>query len=142
MRDKTILLVEDNPDDAHLTLAAFKEAGIRVQFVVAKDGLEALKHLSSAEELPAVILLDLNLPKLSGHEVLERIRSDARTKTIPVVILSSSIEPEDLVRCYALGANSFVRKPVDFAQFLDTARLMGRYWLQANVAAPARQNSP
>lgn len=136
MREKTILLVEDNPDDVHLTLEAFKAAGVPARFTVATDGCEALKYLADAKELPVFILLDLNLPKLSGHEILERIREDPRTNTLPVVILTSSIEPADLHRCYALGANSFVRKPVDFEQFLETARMLGRYWLQVNVAAP------
>lgn len=142
MRDKTILLVEDNPDDAHLTVAAFKDAGIAARFVVAKDGFEALKHLEEAEELPAVILLDLNLPKLSGHEILERIRSDPRTKAIPVVILTSSIESKDLIRCYAHGANSFVRKAVEFEQSRKTAELLGRYWLEVNLAAPPSPRNP
>lgn len=137
MLEKTILLVEDNPDDAHLTLEAFKAAGVRARLAVATDGGEALKYLRDAEELPAFILLDLNLPKLSGHEILERIRADPGTKSVPVIILTSSIEAADLVRCYALGANSFVRKPVDFGQFLDIARLLGRYWLEINVASPA-----
>jgi len=137
MREKTMLLIEDNPDDAHLTLAAFKQTGVRANFVVAKDGSEALDYLAGAGEAPAVILLDLNLPKLSGHEILERIRANPRTRHIPVVILTSSIEPADLSRCYELGANSFVRKPVDFAQFLDTAQLLGNYWLQVNVNAPS-----
>lgn len=137
MRERTILLVEDNPDDAHLTLTAFKQAGVRARIVVATDGFEALEHLSGPAELPALILLDLNLPKLAGHEILERIRRQPRTKSVPVVILTSSIEDADLVRCYALGANSFVRKPVDFDQFCATAKLLGRYWLEINAAAPA-----
>jgi two-component system response regulator len=138
MRDKTILLIEDNADDAHLTLAAFKEAGIPAQFVVETDGPAALQHLAGAAEMPAVVLLDLKLHKLTGHEILERIRSNPRTKYLPVVMLTSSVETEDLFRCYALGANSFVRKPVDFEQFLEMARLIGRYWLQVNVPAPLR----
>ncbi|MBI2385832.1 MAG: response regulator [Elusimicrobia bacterium] len=137
MLEKTILLIEDNPDDAHLTLEAFKAAGVRARFAVATNGSEALNYLRDAEEPPAFILLDLNLPKLSGHEILERIRAGHGTKSVPVIILTSSIETADLVRCYALGANSFVRKPVDFGQFLDIARLLGRYWLEINVALPA-----
>lgn len=142
MRDKTILLVEDNPDDAHLTIAAFKAAGVQARFTVATDGFEALKSLADAEELPAVVLLDLNLPKLSGHEILERIRSNPRTKAVPVVILTSSIESEDLTRCYALGANSFVRKAVEFTQSRETAGQIGRYWLEVNVAAPPGRKGP
>jgi len=138
MNDKTILLIEDNPDDAHLTLAAFKAAGIAARFVVAADGIEALEHLSGTDELPAVVLLDLNLPKLTGHEVLERIRANPRTKWLPVVIMTSSIENEDLFRCYEMGANSFVRKEVDFAEFINITRVMGRYWLEINVTAPPR----
>lgn len=136
MRDKTILLVEDNPDDAHLTVAAFKAGEVRARFVVAADGCEALKLLSGAAELPAFILLDLKLPKLAGHEIVERLRADPRTRFVPIVVLTSSIETEDLFRCYARGANSFVRKPVDFAHFLEIARLLGRYWLDVNVTAP------
>lgn len=138
MRGKSILLVEDNPDDAHLTIAAFQEAGVDAHIEVARDGFEALARLSARAgvELPSVVLLDLNLPKLTGHEILELIRADPRTRLLPVVILTSSIEPADVSRCYALGANSFLRKPVDFTQFLETARLLSCYWLQSNVTAP------
>ncbi|MCM2304208.1 MAG: response regulator [Elusimicrobia bacterium] len=139
MEAKTILLVEDNEDDAHLTLAAFKDAGISARFVVAKDGLEALGYLSGDAALPGLVLLDLNLPKLSGQEILERIRAAPRTATLPVVILTSSVEEGDLARCYALGANSFVRKAVDFKEFQEIACVLGRYWLDINVPAPPRR---
>lgn len=136
MKGKTILLVEDNEDDAHLTMEAFSAAGITARIVVAKDGLEALDYLARDGVLPCLILLDLNLPKLSGHQILERIRAAPRTATIPVVILTSSVEDADLARSYALGANSFVRKAVDFAEFREIARILGRYWLDINVLAP------
>lgn len=138
MGAKTILLVEDNDDDAHLTTEAFKAAGIEAPIVVAQDGLEALSCLARGETLPRLILLDLNLPKLSGHQILERIRAAPRTATLPVVILTSSVEDADLARSYALGANSFVRKAVDFAEFREIARILGRYWLDINLPAPDR----
>lgn len=138
MDSKTILLVEDNPDDVHLTLEAFKTAGVAARFVVAKDGLEALDFLSCGKELPDVVLLDLNLPKLNGHEILERIRSTPRTMKLPVIMLTSSVEEADLARSYDLGANSFVRKAVDFKEFLEVARVLGRYWLHINVPPPSR----
>lgn len=138
MNSKTILLVEDNPDDVHLTMEAFKTAGVEASFIVAKDGLEALDFLSGGAALPDVVLLDLNLPKLGGHEILERIRSTPRTTKLPVIMLTSSVEEEDLARSYALGANSFVRKAVDFKEFLEVARVLGRYWLDINVPPPPR----
>ncbi len=144
MDNKKILLVEDNPDDAELTLRAFKKAGIFNEIVVAVDGVEALEYLfcqgkyteRDPTQSPAVILLDLKLPRMSGAEVLKRIRADPRTRLLPVVILTSSQEEEDRLACYENGANSFVRKPVDFAQFLDAARQLGLYWLLLNESPP------
>ena len=137
---KTILLVEDNPDDVELTLRAFARSNIQNQVVVASDGEEALDYLFATgtfkdrdpEAMPTVVLLDLKLPKLTGLEVLRRMRADARTRRLPVVVLTSSNEERDIVTSYDLGANSFVRKPVDFAEFLDAARQLGLYWLVLN----------
>lgn len=141
---RRILLVEDNPDDIELTLDAFKRANILNEVVVVRDGVEALDYLfgkgahadRDASDQPAVILLDLKLPKLDGAEVLSRIRTDERTRLTPVVVLTSSREDEDRYRCYSNGANSFVRKPVDFTQFLDAARQLGLYWVLLNEPAP------
>jgi two-component system, response regulator len=138
---KVILLVEDNPDDVDLTLRAFKKANITNEVVVAKDGVEALDylfgtgaHAGKQRELPQVVLLDLKLPRVDGLEVLQRIRGDARTKFLPVVVLTSSREDQDLVRSYQLGVSSYVRKPVDFTQFMDAARQLGLYWLVLNLS--------
>jgi len=139
-RNKAILLVEDNPDDEALTLRALKANNICNQVDVANDGVQALDYLFGtgdyggfdADRLPAVILLDLKLPKLDGLEVLQRIRADERTKLIPVVILTSSKEERDLVSGYEKGANSYVRKPVDFDQFCEAVRQLGLYWLVLN----------
>jgi CheY-like chemotaxis protein len=138
-----ILLVEDNPDDVDLTLRAFQRSRVRNEVIVARDGLEALDYLFSTGayanrmgELPEVILLDLNLPKLHGLEVLKRLRADERTRLLPVVVLTSSTEEQDIVRSYHLGANSYVRKPVDFAQFVEAARQLGLYWLVLNKRPP------
>lgn len=143
---KTILLVEDNPDDAKLTLRAFKRNNVMNPVMVAKDGVEALDivfcraaHAARAGmPLPALILLDLKLPKLDGLGVLKELRADERTKLIPVVILTSSKQEEDLVQGYALGANSYVRKPVDFAEFQEAVRVLGIYWLMMNQTPPER----
>lgn len=137
MDEKAILLVEDNPDDEALTLRAFKKNNIRNPVVVARDGAEALDRLFGAdgrpaERLPQVVLLDLKLPKVDGLEVLRRIRADDRTKLLPVVILTSSREEQDIVEGYRLGANSYVRKPVDFDEFVEAARQLGLYWLLLN----------
>ena len=129
---KTILLVEDNPDDVELTLRAFERNQIANEVVVASDGQEALDRLAKMDTLPTVVLLDLKLPKLSGLDVLRRMRADDRTRRVPVVVLTSSNEERDIIASYDLGANSFVRKPVDFAQFLDAARQLGLYWLVLN----------
>ncbi|MFN3652380.1 MAG: response regulator [Armatimonadota bacterium] len=139
-----ILLVEDNPDDVALTLRAFRKNNILNDVVVAEDGVEALDYLfgtgkhagrdTSAQ--PQIILLDLKLPKLDGLEVLRQIRADPRTRLLPVVILTSSREEQDLVSGYSLGANSYIRKPVDFAQFTEAVRQLGLYWLVLNEPAP------
>lgn len=139
MPERTILLVEDNPDDVVLTMNALQENNILNQVVVAKDGVEALEYLfcegSHTDRTPGnpqLVLLDLKLPKVDGLEVLSRIRQDARTKRIPVVILTTSSEQQDMLRGYDLGANSFVRKPVDFTDFLAAVRQLGLYWLVLN----------
>jgi len=139
---ETILLVEDNPDDVKLTLRAFKQHNLDNDVVVASDGVEALDYLFATgrfagrdiSQRPAVVLLDLKLPKLGGLEVLGRIRKDERTALQPVVILTSSSEERDLVESYRLGANSYVCKPVDFEQFIEAARQLGLYWLLLNQA--------
>ena len=142
LRDQPILLVEDNPDDVELTLRSLRENGIHNQVVVAKDGVEALEllHGSGPEPtpppLPAVVLLDLNLPKVDGIEVLRRIREHPRTRLLPVVVLTSSNEERDVVTSYGLGANSFVRKPVDFDEFHRAARQLSLYWLVLNEPPP------
>lgn len=139
---KVILLVEDNASDEKLTLLAFKGCGIANQVVVERDGAAALDYLfrtgkyatQGAAPVPAVILLDLKLPRVDGLEVLRRIRADERTKLLPVVILTSSKQDEDVVRGYSLGANAYVRKPVDFAEFASAARTLGLFWLLMNEA--------
>jgi two-component system response regulator len=144
MNKNKILLVEDNADDEILTIRAFKKNGILNEIVVAHDGVEALDYLfgtgshagRDVSELPQLVLLDLNLPRIGGLEVLRRIREDPRTKLLPVVILTSSKEEDDIVRGYSLGANSYVRKPVDFAQFTDAVKTLGLFWLLLNVEAP------
>jgi two-component system response regulator len=145
--DKIILLVEDNPDDAKLTLRAFKQSNIANPIAVARDGVEALDFLFArgayservGKPLPTLIILDLKLPRLDGLGVLKAIRADARTKLVPVVILTSSKEEQDLISGYSLGANSYVRKPVDFAEFLEAAKSLGIYWLMMNQAPPERK---
>ncbi len=141
---RAILLVEDNPDDEALTLRALKKNHIANEVVVVRDGVEALDYLFGTGDhtgrdltlSPQVVLLDLNLPRLSGLEVLRRIRSDPATAMIPVVVLTSSKEDRDLVDSYRLGANSYVRKPVDFVEFVEAARQLGLYWLVLNEAPP------
>lgn len=134
---KPILLVEDNPDDELLTMRALKKNNIQNEVLVARDGPEALDHLFGAQPVqPAIVLLDLKLPKIDGIEVLRRIRSDARTRLTPVVILTSSREEQDLIAGYQLGANSYIRKPVDFVQFSEAVRQLGLYWLILNEAPP------
>jgi two-component system response regulator len=134
-----ILLVEDNADDEALTMRALKKNNISNQIVITRDGVEALDFLFGTgpyagheTEVPQLILLDLKLPKLDGFEVLKRLRADPRTRLIPVVILTSSKEQQDIVQGYGLGANSYVRKPVDFQQFIESVRQLGLYWLVIN----------
>ena len=146
MKRKTLLLVEDNPDDELLTVRALRKHNLANEIVVARDGQQALDYLFGEgeyegrppEELPQVILLDLKLPKVDGLQVLERIRADERTRSIPVVVLTSSNEERDILRSYDLGANSYVRKPVNFEQFLEAARQLGLYWLVLNEVPYAR----
>jgi two-component system response regulator len=134
--DQVILLVEDNPDDVELTRRAFEKSKMLNEIVVASTGQEALDYLSTGVA-PSVVLLDLNLPKIDGLEVLRRIRSNERTKRLPVVILTTSTEEKDLISGYDLGANSYVRKPVDFAQFVEAVRQLELYWLVLNERPPA-----
>jgi two-component system response regulator len=140
--DGTILLVEDNTTDEVLTLRALKKANIANEVVVARDGVEAIEYLipsannGAPPNLPQLVLLDLKLPKLDGHEVLKRIRANARTQLLPVVILTTSVEDEDRLEGYRLGANSYVRKPVDFVEFAQAVGQLGLYWLVLNERPP------
>lgn len=138
MDNRTVLLVEDNPDDEALTLRALRKHNI-TNVVVKRDGAEALDYLlGGADPLPTVVLLDLKLPKLDGLEVLRRLRADTRTRILPVVILTSSKEEGDLLESYGRGANSYIRKPVDFVAFMEAVRQLGVYWLELNEPPPAR----
>ena len=149
MPSKVILLVEDNPDDEELTLRALAKNNIRNEVVVARDGAEALDYLFGTGKYaghdtpitPQVILLDLKLPKIDGLEVLRRLRADERTNLLAVVILTSSKEEQDIVTGYKLGANSYIRKPVDFGQFIEAVRQLGLYWLVLNETPPAGKRS-
>ena len=138
MKDKVMLLVEDNPDDVELTRRAFAKNNLANRLLVISDGVEAMHYLLDAANgkadtpLPTVILLDLKLAKLSGLEILQKIRSHERLKRLPVVILTSSKEQQDVIRSYDLGANSYIRKPVDFDQFVEAVRHLGLYWLLLN----------
>ncbi|HET9589409.1 MAG TPA: response regulator [Anaerolineales bacterium] len=144
MEDKMILLVEDNPDDEALTMRALKKNNIGNKVVVVRDGAEALDFLfctgphadRDPRDKPQVILLDLKLPKVDGMEVLRRIRAEPSTRTLPVVILTSSKEEQDVVNSYLMGVNSYVRKPVDFIQFVEAIRQLGLYWLVLNETPP------
>ena len=144
MTEKKILLVEDNPDDVALTVRAFKRNSIANEIIVARDGAEALDYLfcegafadRDISSMPAVILLDLKLPKIDGLGVLKKIRADERTRRLPVVVLTTSDEQRDKLESYELGANSFVRKPVDFEQFHLAVRQLGLYWLVLNEVPP------
>jgi CheY-like chemotaxis protein len=144
---KPILLVEDNPDDVTLTLRAFKKSNFSNEVVVVRDGAEALAYLFPDDDgdgdgldapCPALILLDLNLPKVGGLEILRRMQADARTQMIPVVVLTSSKLEEDILDSYRSGANAYVRKPVKFADFADAVRAVGVFWLLLNEPAPSR----
>ena len=142
--EKMILLVEDNPDDEALTMRALKQSKLANEIVITRDGNEALEFMFGTGKFegrdvahtPAVVLLDLKLPKLSGLEVLERLRADPRTKLVPVVVLTSSSEDEDMLRSYQLGANSYVRKPVVFGKFADAVSQLGLYWVLLNQLPP------
>ena len=142
--EKMILLVEDNPDDEALTMRALKASKLANEIVITRDGNEALEFMfgtgkyagRDVSHTPAVVLLDLKLPKLSGLEVLERLRADPRTKLVPVVVLTSSSEDEDMLRSYQLGANSYVRKPVVFGKFADAVSQLGLYWVLLNQLPP------
>jgi two-component system, response regulator len=144
MKNKTIMLVEDNPDDEALTVLALKRNRIVNEVVVARDGVQALDYLfgegayagREVTEMPQVVLLDLKLPKLDGLGVLRRLRADDRTKLLPIVMLTSSNEEPDRINAYGLGANSYVRKPVDFDQFVAAAAQLGLYWLVLNEPPP------
>jgi two-component system, response regulator len=145
MLDRVIVLVEDNANDEELTLRAFRKSNIFNRVVVVRDGAEALDYFflrgrytnRPATEVAQVVLLDLKLPKVDGLDVLRELRADDRTRLIPIVVLTSSAEEQDLVRSYGLGANSYVRKPVDFTQFVEAVRQLGLYWLVINQAAPS-----
>jgi two-component system, response regulator len=148
IRSRIILLVEDNANDIKLTMHAFEKSNVSNQIVVVGDGEEAIDYLFATgrhagrdpKVMPEVILLDMKLPKIDGLGVLRRLRADERTRRLPVVILTSSKEEKDVTSSYNLGANSFVRKPVDFAEFIDAARHLGLYWLVMNEPPPHRQN--
>jgi two-component system response regulator len=144
MSDGRILLVEDNPDDVTLTLRAFAKNDMRGEIVVANDGEQALRLLfpedGSPALRPALTLLDLKLPKVEGLEVLRRMRDDVRTRSLPVVVLTTSDEERDIVESYRIGANSFVRKPVAFGEFVEAANVLGRYWLLVNQPAPPNRD--
>ena len=147
--NKVILLVEDNPSDEKLTIVAFKTCGVANDVVVVRDGADALDYLwgggkyagRDTSVLPALVLLDLRLPKIDGLDVLRQIRGDVRTKLLPVVILTSSNEEEDVARGYALGANAYVRKPVDFVEFAQAAKTVGLFWLLLNEPPQAGRSS-
>src|SRR5713101_3739931 len=144
MENKVILLVEDNPKDEALTRRALAKSNIINEIVVAHDGVEALEYFAGTgafadrdvSVMPQLVLLDLKLPKVDGLEVLRRLRADKRTRRLPVVVFTSSSEEEDVISSYSLGANSYVRKPVEFEQFLDATKQLGLYWLVLNEAAP------
>jgi two-component system response regulator len=143
--NRVLLLVEDNPTDEKLTMRGFRKCGVANEIVVVRDGAEALDYLFARgkyvgqplHELPAVVLLDLNLPRVGGLEVLRQIRANERTKLLPVMVLTASKEEEDVLRSYTLGANAYVRKPVDFGDFAAAAQTLGLFWLLLNQPAPS-----
>ena len=144
MPTRAILLVEDNSDDEALTMRAFARNGIRNPILVARDGIEALEllfnegaHERAGAAQPGLILLDLKLPRIDGLEVLRRVRADERTRLLPVVVLTTSLERQDILEAYRLGANSYIRKPVDFDRFIATVAQIGQYWLGLNESAGA-----
>lgn len=145
--DKVILLVEDNEDDVILTMRALKKNKIANEVIVARDGVAALDYLfgtgtsagRDTSEQPQLVLLDLNLPRLDGHEVLKRVRADDLTRHVPVVVLTSSKEDEDLIRSYSHGVNAYVRKPVEFDRFMEAVNTLGLFWLLLNQTAPVRR---
>jgi len=147
MKEKVILLVEDHPDDEELTMRALAKNNILNQVVVARDGVQALEYLlgtgahagRDTTVMPQLILLDLKLPKIDGLEVLRRLRANERTRFLPIVILTSSMEEQDLIKSYKLGANSYVRKPVDFIEFTKAVQQLGLYWLILNEQVPDRR---
>lgn len=148
MNERIILLVEDNPDDEELTKRAFRQNSISNPIVVARDGIEALDLLfgtgayaGRGRLLPQVVLLDLNLPRVDGLEVLRRVRADEKTRLLPVVILTSSTEERDVIAGYNLGANAYVRKPVDYVQFVEAAKQLGLFWLLLNEAPPVPESA-
>lgn len=149
MADRYILLVEDNADDEELTLLSLRKNNLTHEIIVVRDGVEAIEFLSGqgryagrdVSRLPTVVLLDLKLPKLDGLEVLRRLRSEERTRTLPVVVLTSSSQDTDVVASYNLGANSYVRKPVEFGAFVEAVGSLGLYWLMLNRPPPARASS-
>ncbi|MDP4173453.1 MAG: response regulator [Bacteroidota bacterium] len=140
MNDKTIWLIEDNEDDVELTLLAFKKNSFNNTFVILRDGAEAIEYFSKSSRreqikevnLPSLILLDLNLPKVNGLEVLKRLRSNESTKYTPVIVLSTSKDKRDIIKSYINGANSYIIKPVDFSEFLESVKVLGKYWLSLN----------
>ncbi|MBF0230339.1 MAG: response regulator [Desulfamplus sp.] len=144
MNSKTILLIEDNSSDIELTKRAFKKNHIKNEIIVMEDGQDALDYLlnpsNSYEQLPVLTLLDLKLPRIDGLEVLQRIRSDSRTKRLPIVVLTSSKEEKDIAAAYDNGANSYIRKPVDFKQFKESIGILGSYWLSLNESPPKGGN--
>jgi two-component system response regulator len=148
--NKIILLVEDNASDEKLTVLAFKKCGVSNEVVVVRDGAAALDYIFATGQhagrdaglLPTIVLLDLKLPRIDGLEVLRRIRADERTRRLPVIVLTSSRQDEDVLQSYALGANAYVRKPVEFAAFVEAAKTLGLFWLLMNEPPPPLQRSP
>ena len=138
MKPKTILLVEDNPSDIELTRRALQKIRIANELVVAEDGVDALDYLYRAQDLPALVLLDLKLPRMSGLDVLRRIRMEERFRYLPVVIFTTSSEEQDIIKSYDLGANSYMLKPVDFMQFMIAIDALGLYWLILNKTIPVK----